>query len=48
MSEIQSKIMTTFLQIKTKKKEKAIKRKIFNFFKISSCLPEIIFIVIFE
>jgi len=48
LSEIQSKIITTFPQIKTKKKEKAIKRKNFIFFKISYCLLEITFIVIFE
>lgn len=48
MSEIQSKIITTIPQIKTKKKEKAIKRNIFIFFKISHCLQRITFIVIFE
>jgi hypothetical protein len=48
LSEIQSKIMTTFHEIKTKKKEKVIKRNNFIFFKIFNCLQEITFIVIFE
>jgi len=44
----QSKIMTTFSQIKTKKKEKIIIRKIFIFFKISILFEINTFIYIFE
>jgi hypothetical protein len=39
--------MTCFLRIKTKKKEKVIKRNIFYFFKISFRLHIITFVFIF-
>jgi len=44
----QSKNITTFSDIKTKKKENVTKRKIFIFFKNSDCLPGITIIVIFD
>ncbi len=47
MSEKQSKIITTFSQIKTKKKEKIINRNIINFFNISYCFAIITFTIIF-
>jgi len=48
MSEKQSKIITTFSQIKTKRKEKIINRNIINFFNISGCVASITFTVIFQ